>query len=64
MARRVTLVVAFGFFPKILGGGRDLQMVLCHSMNPTYAPLHRGGGSENNVLVHSNPCTPGGWWGR
>ena len=26
-------MVAYRFFPKILGGGRDLQMVLCHSMN-------------------------------
>ena len=30
---RVTLVVTLGFCPKILGGGRDLQMVLLHSMN-------------------------------
>ena len=29
---RVTLVVAFDFFPNILGSG-DLQMVLCHSVN-------------------------------
>ena len=26
-------MVAFGFSPKSLGGDRDLQMVLCHSMN-------------------------------
>ena len=29
----VTLVVAFGFFPKTLEGGGDLQMVLSHSIN-------------------------------
>ena len=29
---RVTLVIAFGFLPKILGGAGDLRMVLCHSM--------------------------------
>ena len=28
---RVTLVVAFGLLPQNLGGGGDLQMVLCHS---------------------------------
>ena len=26
-------MVAYGFCSKISGGGRDLQMVLCHSMN-------------------------------
>ena len=26
-------MVAFGFYTKILGGGGDLQMVLCHSIN-------------------------------
>ena len=30
---RVILVAASGFCPKILGGTRHLQMVLCHSMN-------------------------------
>ena len=30
---RVTLVVAFGFFSKILRDDRDLQMVLCYSLN-------------------------------
>ena len=29
----VTLVVAFGFLPQILGGGGDLRMVLCRSMD-------------------------------
>ena len=31
---RIILVVAFGFFLKILGGGRDLRMVLCHYRPP------------------------------
>ena len=26
-------MVAFGFLLQILGGGGDLQMILCHSMN-------------------------------
>ena len=27
------LLVVFGFLPQVLGGGGDLPMVLCHSMN-------------------------------
>ena len=30
---RVTLVVAFDFYPNILGGDRDLEIILCLSMN-------------------------------
>ena len=30
---RVSLVVLFGFCPKILGGNGDLRIVLCHSEN-------------------------------
>ena len=30
---RVTLVVAFGFCPKILGGARTYKSFFCHSMN-------------------------------
>ena len=30
---KVTLVDAFGFLPQILGGGRNVQMVLSHSMD-------------------------------
>ena len=26
-------MVAIGFLPQIFGGGRDLLMVLCHSVN-------------------------------
>ena len=26
-------MVAFDFYPNILGGDRDLEIILCHSMN-------------------------------
>ena len=47
---RLTLVIAFGFFSKILGGYRDLQMVLCHSMNAgSVVGIPLGGGNTQTL---------------
>ena len=36
-------MVVFGFSPKFFGGGEDLPMVLCHSMNAgSVAGIPRG----------------------
>ena len=32
VTQRVNLVVAFGFFASVLGSGRDLRMLFCHSI--------------------------------
>ena len=57
---RVTLVVAFGFLPKILGGSRALWMVLCHSMNAgSVVGISWGGGDTQRNLVelfYFQPC--------
>ena len=45
-------VVAFGFFaPKILGGGWDLIMLLCHSMNAgSVVGRHTGDGNTQTEI--------------
>ena len=58
----VTLVVAFGFLNRILGGGRDLWMgLLCHSMNGGWVV-----GTLEPYLLQSNSfelfCAHK-WWG-
>ena len=47
---RVTLVVAFGFCPKILGGGRDLQIILL-----SFYECRFDDGDTMRWWGHSNP---------
>ena len=50
VARRVTLMVAFGFCPKRLGCGRDLWMLFCHSMTQGgVVATIRGGGDIQTI---------------
>ena len=44
-------MVAFGFLPKILGGGGDLRMVLSHSGNAGSVVVIPGGGGNTRTLT-------------
>ena len=58
------LSIAFGFLPQILGGGRSLWMVLCHSWNTDWVVgILRSGGNIQTLtgtiqfvltFLHSN----------
>ena len=45
-------MIVFGICPKILGGGGDIQMVLCHSVNAgCVVGTLRGGGDTQTLPV-------------
>ena len=51
----VTLGVPLAFWPKILGGGMYLWMVLCHSMNAgSVVGIPRGGGNNQPYHIQKN----------
>ena len=52
VAIEVTLVVAVGFLSKHFGGGGDLEMILCHSMNADSMVGIPCGGRDTQTL----PC--------
>ena len=50
---RVNLVVVYGFWPNILGGGRDLRMVFCHSMKAGSVVVIPWSGGDTQTLPHA-----------
>ena len=54
----VALSNCFGFLPKILGGGGDIQMVLCHSINAGWVVGIPWGG----VDTQTPPCEKESVW--
>ena len=63
---RVTLLVAFGFLPQNFKMGRDLWMVLCHSMNAGWVVGILRGRGDTQILPAVinfiwNVCTQRQW---
>ena len=57
VSRRVTLVVVFGFCPRILGGGCDLRMLFCHYVGWVIGTLRGGYDTQTLSAVIKNIWT-------